>query len=289
MTSSSGPQPPSPAADSVVILGRGFLGEALSRRVIGRGTASLTLGQGEILAGTHTAHAARTAVLVSAFGRGVPSFYEELDSVDPLVDEAVESLKRFADLTGAPRILHVSSGGAVYGEVAEGYFARETDALAPKSKYGHYHAKLEEKLLGSDLPGRLVVARLTNPYGPDQPLRRGQGLVAHVIRSVQNDEPLHVFGNTTRDYVHIDDVTEGMWSLAESEVTGPVNVGSGGESSTTDVIELVAKTLNKTPTLLVAERRPFDVQRSAVDVSIFTATLARPPQQIDEGIRSLLV
>lgn len=228
-------------------------------------------------------------VLVSTFGIGVPAFYEEFDSVDQLVTEAAESVNRFSDLTHAARILHVSSGGAVYGEVADGHFAHEDDPLLPKSKYGEYHAKLEERLMNSDLSSRLVIARLTNPYGPDQPLRRGQGLIAHVIRSVQDDEPLQVFGNTTRDYVHIDDVTEGMWNLAVSDVTGPVNVGSGGESSTTEVIELVARTLNKTPTLLLAPPRSFDVQRSAVDVTTFTRRIARSPQQIHEGIPSLLV
>ena len=289
MTSRTGPQrSPHSSSGTVVILGRGFLGEALSRRITTGGRSTVLLGRTQILDGELGRGSSKVDVLVSAFGIAVPAFYEGLESVDQLVTEAAESLSRFSDLTQATRILHVSSGGAVYGEVAEGYFAQEKDSLMPKSKYGVYHAKLEDKLLSSDLSSRLVVARLTNPYGPDQPLRRGQGLIAHVIRSVRDDEPLRVFGNATRDYVHIDDVAAGMWNLAESEITGPINVGSGGESSTTEVIDLVARTLNKTPTLLLAGRRPFDVQRSAVNVSAFSEWLARSPQQIDEGIPPLL-
>ncbi len=68
------------------------------------------------------------------------------------------------------KVLYVSSGGAIYGNIAEEKAASEKDAPQPVSPYGigklaseHYLAYFKRKY-GLDY----VVYRLSNPYGPRQ-------------------------------------------------------------------------------------------------------------------------
>ena len=85
-------------------------------------------------------------------------------------------------------------------------------------------------------------ARLFFTYGPHEDPSR---LVASVILSLLQGEPaLCSHGNQIRDYLYVKDVAGAIISLLESDVTGPVNIGSGHPISLKDIVYIIAEKLN---------------------------------------------
>lgn len=87
---------------------------------------------------------------------------------------------------------------------------------------------------------RYAVARVTNPYGPGQPTgRTAYGVINRMIHLAIADAPIPIYGDGAqlRDYIHVDDVVQGLLMLAESETADgkAYNVGSGTGIGLADV------------------------------------------------------
>ncbi len=139
------------------------------------------------------------------------------------------------------RVVFSSTGGAIYGEGEGQQLPLAEDApLAPEAPYGQSkfagegYLALYERLYG--LSGASL--RFGNVYGPRQDPLGEAGVVAIFCGRLRAAERPTVFGDgkQTRDYIYVGDVVSAMLAAAESEATGPVNIGTGVE---TDVLELV--------------------------------------------------
>ncbi len=219
---------------------------------------------------------------------------------DPAFDAAVNvggtanvlDAAREAD-TG--RVVFVSTGGAIYGE-GEGQQLPldEATAIAPLSAYGQskYAAEgylaLYERLYGLSS----VALRLGNVYGPRQDPLGEAGVIAIFCGLLRSGERPTVYGDgtQTRDYIYVGDVVAAALAAAESEVTGPLNIGTGQE---TDVLELAAAlgrlggSAGFEPEL--APPRAGEVQRVSLDASRAERELDwRPATGLDEGLRLTL-
>jgi nucleoside-diphosphate-sugar epimerase len=91
---------------------------------------------------------------------------------------------------------------------------------------------------------RYTVARITNPYGPGQPVgRTAYGVINRLIHLAIADRPLTVYGDGVqlRDYVHVDDVVAALLVMAESDRSeGRVyNLGSGTGTRLVDLARAV--------------------------------------------------
>jgi UDP-glucose 4-epimerase len=166
---------------------------------------------------------------------------------DPSFDAAVNvggtaNVLEAARTSGCGRIVFVSTGGAIYGE-GEGQQLPldEATPIAPMSVYGQskYAAEgylaLYERLYG--LSG--ISLRLGNVYGPRQDPLGEAGVVAIFCGVLKDGGRPTVFGDgtQTRDYIYVGDVVAAALAAAESEVTGPVNIGTGLETSVLDLVE----------------------------------------------------
>ncbi|SEW37304.1 Nucleoside-diphosphate-sugar epimerase [Aliiroseovarius sediminilitoris] len=102
-----------------------------------------------------------------------------------------------------------------------------TTPLRPDTPYGAAKAALFSAF-GSmcdtlDLSGSW--ARPFFLYGPGENPRR---LAADVVVSLlEGREALCTHGQQARDFLHVDDVADAMVRLLQSDLTGPVNIGSG--------------------------------------------------------------
>jgi UDP-glucose 4-epimerase len=167
---------------------------------------------------------------------------------DPAFDASINvggtaNVLEAARVAGTRRLVFVSTGGAIYGE-GEGQELPlpESAPIAPMSPYGQSkHAAegylaLSERLYG--LSG--VSLRLGNVYGPRQDPLGEAGVIAIFCGRLQEGGRPTVFGDgtQTRDYIYVGDVVAATLAAAESEATGPINVGTGIE---TDVLELAAR------------------------------------------------
>ncbi len=219
---------------------------------------------------------------------------------DPAFDAAVNvggtaNLLDAARAAGSGRVVFVSTGGAIYGEGAgQSLPLPEQAPIAPLAAYGQskYAAEgylaLYERLYG--LSG--VSLRLGNVYGPRQDPLGEAGVIAIFCGLLRSGGRPVVYGDgrQTRDYIYVGDVVAAALAAAESQVTGPLNIGTGRE---TDVLELAAalgrlgEAADFEPEL--APPRAGEVQRIALDASLAERELGwRPQVGLDEGLRLTL-
>lgn len=193
------------------------------------------------------------------------------------------------------RVVFVSTGGAIYGEGEGQRIPLPEDApIAPLSAYGQSkfagegYLALYERLYG--LSG--VSLRLGNVYGPRQDPLGEAGVIAIFCGVLKEGGRPTVFGDgtQTRDYIYVGDVVSAALAAAASDVTGPINVGTGRE---TTVLELV-KSLRELggredfePEF--APPRTGEVQRIAIDPGRAERELGwRAEVDLDEGLKLTL-
>jgi len=197
-------------------------------------------------------------------------------------------LRTVSTLVVPPTVVLLSSGGTVYDpDVAPPY--AETAPTRPGSAYGSAKLALEEQL-AARAPGRFVTLRVSNAYGPGQPVASGQGVIAHWLRAARRGEDIRLFGapETSRDYVYVDDVARAM--RAVDAVPGPLppvlNIGSGRPTTLQELAETVLAVVQDPAVQLVVEgRRSFDVPRTWLDISLAARVLGWSPQTpLTDGI-----
>ena len=190
-------------------------------------------------------------------------------------------------------LFYVSSGGAVYGNTPQGPVA-ESAVCAPISIYGKYKLALEVE--AAELcrlhRRRLVIARLSNPYGPLQTASKGQGLIARLLHCRRSGEEFTLWGtgDAVRDYVHIDDVCRFAETAARSRADGVFNVGRGVGHSVRDILALFASlSPGRDITVCPAASRHCDVSRIVLDVSKARETFGwHPACELRTGLAALL-
>ena len=144
--------------------------------------------------------------------------------------------------SGVGRFMLASSGGAIYGEGSgRDMPVVESSSLEPLCPYGLSKLAGEQYLL---LYRRMyglssVALRFANVYGPRQRPKGEAGAVAIFGELLLEGKRPIVFGDgtQTRDFVYIDDVIAAILAATDSAIQGPVNIGSGVETSLLELLE----------------------------------------------------
>jgi UDP-glucose 4-epimerase len=168
---------------------------------------------------------------------------------------------------GAP-VLFASTGGALYGDNAPRP-TPEVFAPEPLSPYGasklagEAYVSTWARLYG--IPN--VVLRLGNVYGPRQSPHGEAGVVAIFSGRLLAGEPpeLRGDGSPTRDYVHVHDVARAFAAAAEGGRAGTYNVGTGRETSTARVLELLQSAAGTSIEPKHAKLKPGELAASALE------------------------
>jgi UDP-glucose 4-epimerase len=165
------------------------------------------------------------------------------------------------------RVVFVSTGGAIYGDVEEP--AGEDAPRLPASPYAASKLAGEEYLaMWNRLHGTAhVVCRLANVYGPRQLPTLEGGVVAIFLDRLRAGRPTEIFGDglQTRDFVYVEDVAAAL--LAAVGGSGVYNVGSGEATRILDLHRLCAEVAGAAQEPKLTAPRPGDIRHSVLDPS----------------------
>jgi UDP-glucose 4-epimerase len=275
---------------AVVVFSRSFNEWLLRERRPDRG--EIRLVEGEVPPGGSLRELIAAAdVVFYMAGTSTPS----MASADPggSIIRAVVPAAAVLDLMReAPtrRIVIASSGGTVYG-AAEQLPTPEDYPTRPISLHGHHSLTIERYArFFSERHGlEPIILRFSNPYGPGQISRHGQGVIAAWSKALAGDEPLLVFGDLSarRDFVFIDDLIEAAALAGLHAPPGTYNVGSGQATPLQEVLDLLLAAKGGETEVVHAESRPVDVPVTQLDSSrLRDATGWAPVVALPEGIKA---
>jgi nucleoside-diphosphate-sugar epimerase len=154
------------------------------------------------------------------------------------VGASLELLLAFASQGGRRAVLAGSC--SEYGPWG-GVCNEATTPIAPSNLYGVSKAALGSMAIASAEHIGLAVAwaRIFSAYGPrEHPSRLVSSLAKHLL--LGEEAPCST-GHQKRDYLSTEDIAGALLALLESDVKGPVNVGSGEPLELKDLIALTAE------------------------------------------------
>jgi UDP-glucose 4-epimerase len=280
---------------ALVTGGAGFIGSNVADGLLARGDEvtvldNLTTGRRENL-DQALANGARfveadirdPSQLEAAFAEAQPEVVFHLaaqidvrkSAADPAFDARVNvegtiNVLQAARTAGARRVVNTSTGGAIYGE-AQQIPAPESHPNAPEAPYGQSKFAAEGycELFGRLFGLSTVSLRYGNVYGPRQDPLGEAGVIAIFCGKVRSGERPVVFGDglQTRDYVYVEDVVAANLAAAESDVSGPVNVGTGVETNVLQLVEALAPHAQADFSPDMQPERPGEVRHIAIDSS----------------------
>jgi UDP-glucose 4-epimerase len=217
---------------------------------------------------------------------------------DPAADAAVNVLGTInvleaARAAGARRLVNTSTGGGLYGD-AELLPTPEDflfEALAPYGQ-GKYAAEGYCELFARLYGLSTVSLRYGNVYGPRQDPYGEGGVVAIFCGHLLTGATPTVYGDgrQTRDWVEVSDVVAANLLAADSELSGPINIGHGRETSVLELIEALNEVADDPlPEPVFAPERLGEVRRSCMDVTRARSELGwEATVELHEGLRRIL-
>jgi UDP-glucose 4-epimerase len=169
------------------------------------------------------------------------------------------------------KLVFMSSGGTVYGDIGNKDMVDESHAVRPMCSYGVSKLTIEHYLdVYRHLRGLDYVAlRLSNPYGERQsPLRALGALTVFLHRSLKR-QGVEVWGDgsVTRDFIYVGDVANAVYLATVNPVSGVFNVGTGTGLSLREILVEISNVVGRAPSVTWLASRSFDVPRIVLDAT----------------------
>jgi len=194
---------------------------------------------------------------------------------------------------GARRIFLQIGTDEVYGSISEGRWTEDAP-LAPNNPYAASKAAADLLCLAYHRTYGLPVAisRSSNVYGPYQ---HPEKLIPRLIHCalVGDSLPIYGDGRNVREWLHVDDVCQGLLGILERGSAGEVyHLGGGAERTTLDVARAVQEAVaafvpsGRVPEIEMVADRPGHDFRYALDggkLNRLTGWL--PKTTFPEGLR----
>ena len=194
---------------------------------------------------------------------------------------------------GVKKYVFFSSGGTIYGPDVPVPTSEEAHTR-PISSHGMTKLVIEKYLqMFGHVDGlNYTILRVSNPYGPGQIFRKGQGLIPAVLQRYREGRPITIIGDgrNERDFIYIDDLVDAVETVIASEATNreTLNIGSGTGHSVLDVIDTLERELGITFARATLPARKTDVPRNILDISKARRLLGWAPRtSLAEGIQRL--
>jgi UDP-glucose 4-epimerase len=188
------------------------------------------------------------------------------------------------------KLIFLSSGGTVYGDIGNLDLVDETHSVRPMCSYGVSKLSIEHYLDAyKHLRGLNYVAlRLSNPYGERQSPLRALGALTVFLHRTLKRQTVEIWGDgsVTRDFIYVGDVANAVYLATVNPISGIFNVGTGTGLSLRDILAHISKVVEMEPSVTWLASRSFDVPRIVLDsAKLRSATAWKHVTTLEDGIK----
>ena len=139
---------------------------------------------------------------------------------------------------------------------------------------------------------KIRIARIFNTYGPKMNLNDGRVVSNFIVQALQN-APITIYGegSQTRSFCYVDDLIEGLISLAfnKKEFMGPVNLGNPVEFTMLELANMIIRLTNSSSKLEFHDLPSDDPLQRKPDIKLAEAKLGwKPAIDLEEGLRKTI-
>jgi len=130
--------------------------------------------------------------------------------------------------------------------------------------------------------------RFFNVYGPRQDSEsQYSAVVAKFLRNALEGHPLvvHGTGSQSRDFIYVKDVVEATIESAEGKSPSILDVGTGVETSVSELAYLVKRVVGQDLEIVYSSPREGDLQESRASISGLQELGFRPRYSLEEGLK----
>ena len=154
----------------------------------------------------------------------------------------------------------VTSSAAIYQNSANS--VDETSDVEPLSPYGESKLDMEKFTIQSKI--NYIILRLFNVYGN----RQTNGVIANFKKNILENKPLTIFGDgkAIRDFIHIDDVIDGIILSIESK-SGIYNIAGGTGISINNLAKLMIQLSGNTSKIIYKSARKEEILYSVANIA----------------------
>jgi UDP-glucose 4-epimerase len=197
---------------------------------------------------------------------------------------ASAGLLELARARGTARFL-LASTNAVVGDVG-GATIHEDIPLRPLTPYGATKAACEMLLSGyAGAYGMATCAlRLTNVYG--QGMTHKDSFVARLMRAATTGATVEIYGDGTqrRDFVHVDDVVQGLLLAWRQRLGGSLIIGSGHSITVLELLDRARRVTGRELPAVHVAPKPGEMPAVVVDIGRARALGYEPTVSLDDGL-----
>ena len=163
------------------------------------------------------------------------------------------------DSNGISKII-VTSSAAVYQNSDNP--VNETSTVKPLSPYGQSKLDMEKITIQSKI--NYAILRLFNVYGNGQ----NTGVIPNFRKNILDNAPLTIFGDGSaiRDFIHIDDVIDGI-ILSIQSTSGIYNIASGIGTSISDLAKLLIRLSKNNSEIIYKSTRKGEIIYSVANIT----------------------
>lgn len=192
-----------------------------------------------------------------------------------------------ASLQNQVSVLVQVSTDEVYGSISEGSWNEEYPLL-PNSPYSASKASADlicrsyNKTFGMDIR----VTRCSNNYGPHQ---FPEKVIPLFVTNLIDNRKVPLYGNglNVRDWLHVDDHCDGIYSVLSEGKSGSIyNIGGGRELTNRELTEIILRKFDRDESSIdyVTDRLGHDLRYSVSHEKISQELSYKPKVNFEDGI-----
>jgi dTDP-glucose 4,6-dehydratase len=134
------------------------------------------------------------------------------------------------------------------------------------------------------------IVRIFNTYGPRLDPNDGR-VVSNFIMAATRNKPLNIYGDgsQTRSLCYVSDLVDGILRMADSEISGPINLGNPNEMTILQLARQIIELTNSSSIINFQSPLSDDPQQRNPNISLAKAELDwHPGTTLEHGLKSTI-